>query len=150
MKFTTKSQNKNSLKEATIGTEVYNDTYRELADQGRLVNVTNWVQPEMTFCKKGGRVQLMLTAELWRLLVSISPWARRWQTIRSRGNELLWLASFALRQARSQGRHAYTFQAFLPTEDDSDGYQTLRVEYSTNHSGRPVILIGFAEHLALL
>ena len=150
MKLTTKPETNNPLKEAVFTSPIYAEAYRELADQGRLVNVTNWVQPEMGFSVQGGRVRAMLTAELWRLLVSISPWARRWQTTRGRGHDILWLASYALQQARITGRQAYTFPAFLPTDDEEEGVRTLRVEYSTTESGRPVILIGLAEQLALL
>ncbi|MCO6042677.1 hypothetical protein NG895_02045 [Aeoliella sp. ICT_H6.2] len=149
MKLTPKTSADIQLEQTSFTPNVYADAYRQLADQGELVNVTSWVRAEMGFSQSTGRVNAMLTADLWRVLVRISPWAKRWQTVTSRGRDILWMASYALQQARTSGRNAYTFQAFLPTDDQEEAFCTLRVEYSTCESGRPVVLIGFAEQLAL-
>jgi len=149
MKLTPKTQSDTTLKKAAITNPVYLDAYRELAHQGQLMNISSWVRAEMGFNETNGRVKALITADLWRLLVSISPWARRWQTTHSRGRDVLWMASYALQQARRVGRQSYSFQAFLPTDDDEEAFFTLRVEYATTKSGRTMVLIGLAEQTDL-
>lgn len=149
MKLTPKTQSDTTLKKVAITNPVFLDAYRELAHQGQLMNVSSWVRPEMGFNESSGRARALITAELWRLLVSISPWAKRWQTTHSRGRDVLWMASYALQQARKVGRQSYTFQAFLPTDDDEEALFMLRVEYAATESGRTMVLIGLAEQTAL-
>ncbi len=144
MKLSPKSESPIDLNHEAFTRPILIDAYRELAEQGELVDVTSWVQPEMALGGEPGRVQAMFTSELWKLLVSISPWAKRWQTTRGRGREVLWMASYALHLARSTGRQSYTFRAFLPTDEEEEGFYSLRVEYAANESGLPVVLIGLA------
>lgn len=68
-------------------------TFEEARSNGTLVNVTSWVRHEMGFGESRYRVQVAVTARLWKTIVRVSPLAKVWQTVVGRGNDVLWLAS---------------------------------------------------------
>lgn len=126
-------------------------TFEEALSNGLLVNVTSWVRHEMGFAENRYRVEVAVTARLWKTIVRVSPLAKVWQTVVGRGNDTLWLASYALHKGRQVGLEAANFECFLPTEDDfgTDCIKQLRVE-RTRPEGRPVIVIGYVEEFAVL
>jgi hypothetical protein len=134
------------LAEESFGEYQAEYTFEEALANGLLVNVTSWVRHEMGFGENRYRVEVAVTARLWKTIVRVAPLAKVWQTVVSRGNDVLWQASFALRQARQIARETARFQCFLPTDDETgtDCVKVLRVEVSTN-DGRPTIVIGYAE-----
>ena len=115
------------------------------------MNVTSWVRQEMGFGPNRYCVQVAVTARLWKTIVRISPLAKRWQTVVSRGNDVLWLSAYAWQRARQVHRDAANFQCFLPTDDDwgSECLKPLRVEHR-QEKGKRVVVIGFAEEFVLL
>ena len=126
-------------------------SFAEAVAQGHLLNVTSWVRHEMGFGPNRYRVQVALTAPLWKTIVRISPLAKRWQTVVSRGNDVLWLSAYALQRAQQVHRDAANFQCFLPTDDDwgTECIKPLRVE-RRQEKGKPVVVIGFVEEFVLL
>ena len=137
------------LSEESFGDFVSEFSFEEALANGLLVNVRSWVRHEMGFGKNRYVVQVAVTARLWKTVVCISPLAKRWQTVVGRGNDVLWLASYALLKARQVGRNAAAFQCFLPTEDDwgAECIKPLRVE-RREENGKPVVVIGYAEEFA--
>ena len=125
-------------------------TFEEGLSNGVLLNVTSWVRHEMGFGESRYRVEVAVTARLWKTIVRVSPLAKVWQTVVGRGNDVLWLASYALHKARQVGLEAANFECFLPTEDDfgTECIKQLRAERSTQN-GRPVIVIGYVEEFAI-
>jgi hypothetical protein len=121
-------------------------TFEEALSNGVLVNVTSWVRHEMGFAESRYRVEVAITARLWKTIVRVSPLAKVWQTVVGRGNDVLWLASYALQKARQAGLEAANFQSFLPSEDDygTECVKHLRAE-RTEDAGRWVVVIGFIE-----
>jgi hypothetical protein len=105
----------------------------------------------MGFGESRYRVQVAVTARLWKTIVCVSPMAKVWQTVVGRGNDVLWLASYALRKARQVGIERANFQCCLPTDDDfgTECIKPLRVQRSLQ-DGRPVIVIGYVEEFAML
>jgi hypothetical protein len=81
--------------------------------------------------------------------VRISPLAKVWQTVVGRGNDVLWLASYALHKARQVGLEVASFDSFLPTEDDygTECIKHLRVERSMQE-GKSIIVIGYDDEFA--
>lgn len=120
-------------------------TFEEALGNGVLINVTSWVRHEMGFGPNRYSVQVAVTARLWKTIVRISPLARVWQTAVGRGNDVLWLASYALHKGRQVGNEAANFQCFLPTDDDwgTECVKQLRAVRSTE--SKPVIVIGYVE-----
>jgi hypothetical protein len=125
-------------------------TFEEALSNGLLLNVTSWVRHEMGFGESRYRVEVAVTARLWRTIVRVSPLAKVWQTVVGRGNDVLWLSSYALHKARQVGLEAANFECFLPTEDDfgTECIKQLRAERRTP-DGRHVIVIGYAEEFAM-
>lgn len=125
-------------------------TFEEALSNGMLVNVTSWVRHEMGFAENRYRVEVAVTARVWKTIVCVSPLAKVWQTVVGRGNDMLWLASYALHKGRQVGLEAANFECFLPTEDDfgTECIKQLRVE-RTRPDGRPVIVIGYTEEFAM-
>jgi hypothetical protein len=125
-------------------------SFDEALSNGVLVNVTSWVRHEMGFGENRYRVEVAVSARLWKTIVRVSPLAKVWQTVVGRGNDVLWLASYALHRARQVGLEAATFECFLPTEDDfgTECVKHLRAE-RFRQDGRPVIVIGYAEEIVL-
>ena len=126
-------------------------TFEEALSNGLLVTVTSWVRHEMGFAENRYRVEVAVTARVWKTIVCVSPLAKVWQTVVGRGNDMLWLASYALHKARQVGLEAANFECFLPTEDDfgTECIKQLRAERRTQ-DGRPVIVIGYVEEFAML
>lgn len=126
-------------------------TFDEGIASGVLLNVSSWVRNEMNFGKSRYSVEVAVTARLWKTIVRISPLAKRWQTVVGRGNDVLWLASYALHKARQVGQDTANFQCFLPTEDDwgTECIKLLRIRCSFQE-GRSVIVIGYVEEFAEL
>lgn len=124
-------------------------SFDEALSNGVLLNVTSWVRHEMGFGENRYRVEVAVTARLWKTIVRVSPLAKVWQTVVGRGNDVLWLASYALHRGRQVGLEAATFECFLPTEDDfgTECVKHLRAE-RFRQDERPVIVIGYAEEIA--
>lgn len=124
-------------------------TFEEALLNGLLVNVTSWVRHEMGFGENRYRVEVAVTARLWKTIVRVSPLAKVWQTVVGRGNDVLWLASYALHKARQAGLEAASFESFLPTEDDygTECIKQLRAERS-NEGRRSTVVIGFADEFS--
>ena len=139
------------LTSESFGEYVSEYSFQEALQNGLVVNVTSWVRHEMGFGSNRYVVQVAVTARLWKTIVSISPLAKVWQTVVGRGNDVLWLASYALRKARQVGDDAANFDCFLPTEDDwgTECIKPLRAE-RREENGKPVVVIGYAEEMATL
>ena len=139
------------LSQESLASYVSEYSFEEALANGLLVNVTSWVCHEMGFGPSRYSVQVAVTASLWKTIVRISPLAKVWQTVVGRGNDVLWLAAYAMHRARQVGGDAANFQCFLPTEDDwgSECVKPLRVE-AREENGKPRIVIGYVEEFALL
>ncbi len=94
----------------------------------------------------GAGAQVAVTANLWRTIVRISPLAKVWQTVVGRGNDVLWLASYALRKASQVGDQSATYQCFLPTDDDW-GTESVKPLFASRcaGNGKQVVVIGYAD-----
>ncbi len=136
------------LESERFGNYVAEYSIDEMLQQGVLVKVTAWVIPEMGFAAGGVRVHAAITASLWRTVVSVPTSCQGWQTIRGRGNELLWIAAWALRLARERGANLASFRVFLPTtDDDPSPEKSLRVE-TYKQAGRYWIVVGLYEEFS--
>lgn len=137
-----------NLANESFGTYTSEYSFEEALASGVLLNVTSWVRHEMGFGESRYSVQVAITARLWKTIVRIAPLAKRWQTVASRGNDVLWLASYALQKARLIGDEVANFQCFLPCDDDwgTECIKHLRAERS-QHGKKGVVVIGFAEEL---
>lgn len=120
-------------------------------DNGLLVNVTGWVKHEMGFGANRYRVQIAVTARLWRTLVTIAPLAKTFQTVTGRGNDVLWLAAYALHKAKRDGEDAARFQSFLPTADEW-GEECVKHLYAQRgeDNDKQYVVIGYFEEFAML
>ena len=127
-------------------------SFQHLLDSGSLVNVTAWVVPEMNFGgqKDRWRVQASVTAKVWRTLHQIPAEVRFFQTVRSRGHDVLWIASWALSQARKVGLDCVYFQVVLPTDQHEEDCKTLKIEYLVGRDGRGRVTIGFPDEFPLV
>ena len=124
-------------------------SYRELVTRGVVVDVTRWLQTEMGFAEYHFQVDVAVTAKLWKTIVTISPVSKAWQTMESRGCDLLLLAFHSLQHARLVGQSHALFSCFLPTDDDADDFvHRLRAERSVD-GGHRAIVIGFADEFPL-
>ncbi len=139
------------LSQDSFGEYVNEYSFEEAVTAGHLLNVSSWVRHEMGFGTNRYRVQVAVTAQLWRTIVRISPLAKAWQTVVSRGNDTMWLAAYALHRAQQIKRDAANFQCFLPTDDDwgTECIKALRVE-RRQEKGKPVVVIGFVEEFVSL
>lgn len=139
------------LSHASLARSVGTYSLEQALTNGILVKVTSWVIPEMGFHPEGFRVHVAVTARLWKTIATVSPRVVRFQTVRGRGDDVLWLAAYALRIARQTGQEAATFDAFLPTPQDSgvEGIKTLRAAWCENDKKRWVT-IGYPEEWASL
>src|SRR5262245_6467795 len=108
-------------------------TFEDALSNGALVNVTSWVRHEMGFGENRYRVWVAVTVRLWKIIVRVSPLSKVCQTVVGRGNDVLWLASYALHKAHQVSLEAANFDCFLPTEDDfgTECIKPLRVERRT-------------------
>ena len=123
-------------------------SFEEALANGVLVNVTSWVRHEMGFGENRYRVEVAVTARLWKTIVRISPLAKVWQTVVGRGNDVLWLASYALHKARQVALELADFECFLPTDDDfgTESVKQLRAE-RREQDGRNYIVIGYVDEI---
>lgn len=139
------------LSHATLAPDVGTYSLEQALTNGVLVKVTSWVVPEMGFHPLGVRVHVAVTARLWKTIATVSPRVVRFQTVRGRGDDVLWLAAYALRKARQAGQEAATFDAFLPTPQDAgaEGIKTLRAAWCEDNKKRWVA-IGYPEEWASL
>ncbi|QDU57534.1 hypothetical protein [Aeoliella mucimassa] len=139
------------LSQERLSQHVSEYSFEEALANGLLVNVTSWVRHEMGFGTSRYNVKIAVTARLWKTIVRISPLAKVWQTVVGRGNDVLWLAAYAMHRARQVGEDAANFQCFLPTEDDwgSECVKPLRVELC-DEQGKAAIVIGYVEEFAML
>lgn len=126
-------------------------SFEQALENGLIVNVTSWVQREMGFGPTRYRVQVAVTARLWRAIVSIAPLAKAWQTVTGRGNDVLWLAAYALQKAKRYGSESARFDCFLPTEDDwgTDCIKPLYIR-TGEEKGKPWVVIGYPEDFAVM
>ena len=115
-----------------------------------LLNVSSWVRHEMNFGKHRYSVEVAVTARLWKTIVRIAPLAKAWQTVVGRGNDVLWLASYALQKAREVGLETAKFQCFLPSDDDlsDECVKLLRVD-CREENGKRIVVIGHVEEVAM-
>jgi len=136
----------NPLSTTTLPAADLAERYEERLQKQQLIRVTGWTHPEMGLSKSNKPVEAAVTKELWKSLVNASPTARTWQTVRTRGGELLWVASYALRRARAMGHEAAAFQVCLPT-DDEEVFTMLRIEYAPYVAGRgsELVVLGYPE-----
>ncbi len=139
------------LSENSFGEYVSEYSFAEALASGLLLDVTSWVQHEMGYGTNRYQVKVAVTARLWKTIVRISPLAKAWQTVVGRGNDVLWLAAYALQRAQQVKRDEANFQCFLPTEDDwgTECIKPLRIE-RREENGKPVVVIGFVEEFAML
>lgn len=138
------------LSDATFGSYTSEYSFEYALENGLLVNVTSWVVHEMGFGPNRYRVQVAVTAKLWRTIVTIAPLAKAFHTVTGRGNDVLWLAAYALEKARRIGANAARFRCFLPTDDDW-GDECMKPLYAKRgqEKDRPHVVIGFAEEFAM-
>ena len=126
-------------------------SFEQQLESGLIVNVTSWVQREMGFGEGRFRVRVAVTARLWRTIVTIAPLAKSFHTVTGRGNDVLWLAAYALQKARRHEADSARFQCFLPTEDDwgDDCIKPLYVRRGEERD-KPYVVIGYAEEFAVV
>lgn len=150
-------RNTQTAEAMNLNQEAFSDTARSysfehLLEAGCLVNVTAWVAPEMNFGghKDRWRVQATVTGKVWRTLHQIPAAVRFFQTVRSRGHDVLWIASWALSHARKVGLDCVYFQVVLPTDEHDEDCKTLKVEYQVGRDGRGRVTIGFPDEFPLV
>lgn len=140
--------------EAFGGYGDFSPTYsrQQLLDNGVLINVTAWIHREMGLGKKDCRLRVhaAVSAKLWRALHEIPSEIRFFQTVRGRGHDVLWIASWALRKAEKAGQDYLLFQAVLPTDENDADCKTLRVESAVDEEGRRHVTVGFPEEFPIL
>ncbi len=126
-------------------------SFQHALDNGLVVIVTSWVQREMGFGPTRYRIQVAVTAQLWKSIVTIAPLAKSFQTVTGRGNDVLWLAAYAMQKAKRFGAETARFQCFLPTEDDW-GTGCIKPLYvkEGEEDGKPHVVIGYAEEFAVM
>ena len=138
-----------SLESENFGEYVSDFCFEELLQSGVLIKVSGWVIREMGFSLKGLRVNAVITASLWKTIISVPTYVQQFQSIRGRGNDVMWQAAYALQIARERGAEIARFQTFLPSSDlDAAAEKVLRVEY-TEQGGREWVTIGLAEEIAI-
>ena len=120
---------------------------RELFDDGRLIDVTEWVVREMSF---GPEARVAMTGRLFVALFQVPRPTKIRQAVRNRGRTVLWLAGLAARHARKQKLPGRCFTVLLPTAADAEDKKCLRVEYAPADHGCPQVLIGFPEEFPIL
>lgn len=137
------------LSRSTLARSVSEYSLEQALANGVVVKVSSWVIPEMGFHPQGFRVHVVVTARLWKTIATVSPVVERYQTVRGRGDDVMWLAAYALRKAREVGQEAATFDAFIPTvgDEDVEGIKSLRVGWCEDGDKRWV-MIGFPEEWA--
>ncbi|MCA9214651.1 MAG: hypothetical protein KDB27_16375, partial [Planctomycetales bacterium] len=133
-----------------FGNDVIEWSIEEMLGSGVLVKVTAWVFPDMGFGADGVRVNAAITACLWRAVVSVPGFCESWWSVQGRSNEILWIATWALRRARERGSDVARFCVLLPTPDDNGTpEEALRIE-TEKQKGRHWIVISMCEEASLI
>ncbi len=114
--------------------------------RGMIVEVTDWIGPEIGFGKRCYRVRVALSARLWDTL--LQAYVRRQngdhEKLCSKRNDILWLAAQALERAESFD--ATNFTMYLPMSNGVGNDIELRVECLERDDRRySQVVIGFPE-----
>ena len=120
--------------------------------RGIVVEVTEWVVPDIGFGEKGYRLRVVLTARLWDTLLQAYVRRRNGepQELGKRRNDVLWLAAQALEQTKRDGSVATNFSMYLPCENEPE-CRTIRVErFERKVKEVCQVTIGFPEDFLLL
>ena len=118
--------------------------------RGIVVEVTDWVVPDIGFGMRGYRLRVVLTARLWDTLLQVYVRRRNGvpEELGRRRNDVLWLAAQALERAMCVGSGASNFSMYLPLENESE-CRTLRVErFERREREICQVTIGFPEDFA--
>lgn len=120
--------------------------------RGMVVEVTEWVLPDIGFGRSSYRTRVVLTARLWDTLLQAYVRRRNGapEELGKRRNDVLWLAAQALKRAAYDGSGAANFSMYLPREEERE-CRTLRVE-CIERKWREIcqVTIGFPEDFARL
>ncbi len=125
-------------------------SFEELIENGALIKVTSWVTREMGFAKGHYRVHVAMTVKLWQVLHRIPKELTFFQTVRGRGHDVLWLAGWALQQARRNGMEHVKYLAVLPTHEDEEDVKLLRVECGESGDRQAPVVIGLPEEFPVI
>ncbi len=120
--------------------------------RGIVVEVTEWVVPDIGFGEGGYRLRVVLTARLWDTLLQAYVRRRNGepQELGKRRNDVLWLAAQSLAQTKRDGSVAANFSMYLPCERAPE-CKTLRVErFERKVKEICQVTIGFPEDFLLL
>lgn len=118
----------------------------ELAlSRGMIVEVTDWVGPEIGFGIYFNSTRVALTARVWQSLLQVyvrEVNGRIEQRLKAKRNDILWLAAQALESAK--GFETAEFTMYLPMGKGIEECWTLRVECRDNQLRECTdIVIGF-------
>ena len=120
--------------------------------RGIIVEVTDWVGPEIGFGKGFYRTRLALTARVWDTLLQAYVRQKNGElekVFHEKRNDILWLAAQAL--GRATGSDATNFTMHLPMGQEFEDCKTLRVECRNREDrGFSQVLIGFPEDFVRL
>lgn len=112
--------------------------------RGIVVEVTEWVVPDIGFGISGYRVRVVLTARLWDTMLQTYVRRRNAEELGKKSNDVLWLAAQALERAAYPGLGAANFSMYLPCE--AQDCRTLRVEcFERKEQKLCQVTIGFPE-----
>jgi hypothetical protein len=120
--------------------------------RGIVVEVTEWVAPDIGFGKGGYRLRVVLTARLWDTLLQAYVRRRNGvpEELGKRRNDVLWLAAQALDRTMRVGSGSSNFSMYLPLENEPE-CRTLRVErFERKVKEICQVTIGFPEDFARL
>lgn len=92
--------------------------------RGIIVEVTDWVLPDIGFGKGCFRVRVALTTRLWDVLLQTYVRLKNGQAMEAckNRNDVLWLAAQALRRAEQAGSQAANFEIYLPSLEEALRY----------------------------
>lgn len=113
--------------------------------RGMIVEVTDWVTPEIGFGRSFFRTRVALTARLWDSL--LQAYVRQKNDalehfFNQKRNDILWLAAQAME--RSKDADATNFTMYLPMAGEVEECKTLRVECrDRKEQDYAQVLIGF-------
>lgn len=115
--------------------------------RGIIVEVTDWVGPEIGFGRSFYRTRVALTARVWDTLLQAYVRQKNGsleKLFREKRNDILWLAAQALE--RATGSDATNFTMYLPMGQGIEDCKTLRVECRDREDrDYSQVLIGFPE-----
>ena len=123
----------------------------ELAlSRGMIVEVTDWVGPEIGFGIYFSRTRVALTARVWQTLLHVyvrEVNGRNEQQLQAKRNDILWLAAQALGSANRLESAEFTM--YLPLGKGVERCRTLRVECRDDQQRECTdIVIGFPADFA--